>query len=380
MRGGVGDSPLRILYVTAPGPAGGLESVVLGLAAGLSSRGHEITVAAAVAGSGDTHPFVARLRRLGVPVVLTPEGYLAERAALIALARSTGAGVIHSHGYRSDVLIRSARRTLGRPLASTVHGFTGGGPKNRSYERLQVMALRGFAAVFAVSGPLAEGLRQRGVDPARIHLVPNGFAPSTPRLSPSAARARLAPGAEGPLIGWVGRLSREKGCDIFLQALATIRGAPWSACVVGEGPERRRLETMSATLGLAERVTWPGLVEDAAACFTGFTVLALSSRTEGTPMVVLEAMAAGVPVVATAVGGVPDLLSEGPAGWLVAPGDPVAFGAALRAALEEPAVAARYSAQAARALESRYAVAPWLDRYEAVYRGLTGVSSGRVTS
>ena len=136
MRGVVGIFPLDILFVTAPAPVGGLESVVTSLALGLSGRGHSVTVAASL--KPGPHLFVDRLLGQGIPVVRTSANRGAERRELIALAGQDGAGVVHSHGYRSDVIVRSARGELGRPIVSTVHGFTGGGAKNRLYEWLQV--------------------------------------------------------------------------------------------------------------------------------------------------------------------------------------------------------------------------------------------------
>lgn len=366
MRGVVGESRLNILLVTAPAPVGGLETVVASLATGLAGRGHRVTVAASV--GPDPHPFVDRLRVGGIAVVPTPEDHGAERRALIALAGEVGAGVVHSHGYRSDVMVRSARGKLRRPIVSTVHGFTGGGAKNRFYEWLQVRAFRGFDGVVAVSRPLEKELSESGVPPDRLHLIPNCLAVAGQPLSPAAARARLPHAASGRLIGWAGRLGLEKGCDVFLDALATIREAEWTAIVLGAGPEAAVLMERARRLGLEGRVVWAGVVPSAGAVFPAFDVFALSSRTEGTPMVVLEAMASGTPVVASSVGGVPDLLSEGPAGWLVPPGNPEALGAALRHALDDRDEARRRAERArSRALDA-YAVEPWLDRYEAVYR------------
>jgi len=370
----MGDSPLDILFVTAPGIVGGLETVVASLATGLARRGHRVTASAAVTQTDQPHAFVDRLRAGGVGVSLPPEPRLAERREIIALAAKAGAGIVHSHGYRSDVLVRSARSAIRRPIVSTVHGFTGTGVKGRFYEWLQLRALRGFDRVIAVSRPLGVLLGKSGIGPGNLHVIPNGFAPAGGTATRAEARKRLIPGSSvsGRLIGWVGRLGPEKGCDMFIEALATIRDAEWTAVIVGAGPERSNLETLARGRGLADRLVWTGSIASAAELFPAFDVFALSSRTEGTPMVVLEAMAAGVPVVATAVGGVPDLLDDGTAGWLVAPGDPVAFGGLVRQALDDgPEVRPRVDRARAR-VRDVYAVDPWLDRCEEVYRQLLG--------
>ena len=368
----MGDSPLNILLVTAPGKVGGLETVVASLATGLAKRGHRVTVSATVTPTGEPHPFVDRLRAGGVGVILPPERRLAERREIIALAAKAGAGIVHSHGYRSDVVVRSARSAIRRPIVSTVHGFTGAGVKGRFYEWLQLRALRGFDSVIAVSRPLGALLGKSGIGPGNLRVIPNGFAPAGGTLTTAEARKRLIPGSSvsGRLIGWVGRLGPEKACDLFIEALATIRDAEWTAVIVGAGPERPNLETLARGRGLADRLVWTGPIALAVELFPAFDVFALSSRTEGTPMVVLEAMAAGVPVVATAVGGVPDLLDDGSAGWLVTPGDPSALGGSLRQALDDGAeVRGRVDRARARVREV-YAVDPWLDRCEEVYRHL----------
>ena len=172
----------------------------------------------------------------------------------------------------------------------------------------------------------------------------------------------------------MGRLGPEKACDLFIEALATIRDAEWTAVIVGAGPERPNLEALARARGVADRLVWTGSIAGAAELFPAFDVFALSSRTEGTPMVVLEAMAAGVPVVATAVGGVPDLLDDGSAGWLVTPGDPVALGGSLRQALEDGAEVGRRVDRAQVRVRDVYALDPWLDRCEEVYRHLLGKS------
>jgi glycosyltransferase involved in cell wall biosynthesis len=136
--------------------------------------------------------------------------------------------------------------------------------------------------------------------------------------------------------------------------------------VLGDGPARAGLTALAEGAGVADRVHWCGVVPDAARVFSAFDALALSSRTEGTPIVLLEAMAAGVPVVATAVGGVPDVLPlDG--GLLVPPEAPAALAVALRGLFDEPEAAAARALVARARVERELAVRPWADRYRDVY-------------
>jgi glycosyltransferase involved in cell wall biosynthesis len=274
--------------------------------------------------------------------------------------------VIHTHGYRPDVLHGSGLQRLGLPVVSTVHGFTGGGWKNRFYEWLQVRAFRRFDAVVVVSRPLADRMARAGVPRARIHAIPNAWRPSAPPLERAAARAALAIPRDDFVVGWVGRLSREKGADVLLRALPHLRDVPLSVSVVGTGGEQVGLQMSARRLGFDRPIRWHGAVPDAGRFFTAFDAFVLSSRTEGTPVVLLEAMAAGVPVVTTQVGGVPDVVSPAEA-ILVRSDDPGGLAAGIRAVYDDPTAARRRASAAATRLLRDFSIAPWLDRYEMVY-------------
>ncbi len=369
--------PLTIAHVLAPAPVGGLERVVQALAAGHGLRGCAVHVVCVF--DEDAEATVLPLHgAAGVTqhVVRVPRRrYGIERARVARLVQEVGARLLHTHGYRADVVDAPAARQLGIPAVTTVHGFTGGGLKNRIFERLQVRAFRGLDAVVAVSQRLADQLAGRGVPPRLLRCIPNAWSGwAVAPLSRAEARRTLDLPAEGQVVGWVGRLSREKGADVFIDAVARLSAPGVTAAVVGAGRDADALRARAARRGIADRIRWCGEVADAASCFSAFDVFALSSRTEGTPIVVLEAMASGVPIVATRVGGVPDVLTDGE-GWLVAPEDPLALAAALQAALgDRKAAAVRVAAAAAR-LAARFASGPWLDAYEGLYRDL--VTDGR---
>ena len=363
---------LSVAQVLACHPFGGAESVVRMLAAGLRERGHRLHVVAVLDPEPAPHPFETAVREAGIEVVslrVPPRGYWRERRDLADLLRRIGPQVVHSHGYRADVQAGAVARRLGLPLVSTVHGFTGGDWKNLLYERLQERALRRFDSVVAVSRPLVQRLRSRGVPAERILCAPNAWQRSGDPLPREEARRRLDLGDKEFVVGWVGRLSPEKGADVLLDALAQSAEPPVTACVIGDGSERANLAKRAESLGLGPRVRWAGVHPQAGALFTAFDAFALSSRTEGTPIVLFEAMDAGVPIVATRVGGVPDVVSEREA-WLVEPERPDALAAALRALRADPDEAERRALAARRRLEEVFAIEPWLDAHEDLYRRL----------
>jgi glycosyltransferase involved in cell wall biosynthesis len=360
---------LSITHIVAPAPFGGLEHVVHVLATGQQAGGHRVSVVGLI-GQGSV-PLLERLEEAGIPVQRFDCGrhYLRERRELLRHFQTIRPGVVHTHGYRPDVQGGSAARGAGVPAVSTVHGFTGGDAKNRVYEGLQRRALRRFAAVVAVSRPLVGQLVAGGVARDRVHLVPNAYQLEGEPLGRTPARARLGLSAAAGdfVIGWVGRLSREKGPDILVEALGLLPDHHTRAVVIGDGPDRAALQARAAALGLADRIDWLGIVPGAARCFTAFDCFALSSRTEGTPIVLLEAMAAGVPIVAAAVGGVPDVVSSEEA-LLVTPGDPAALARALRQVADDSAAAATRAGRAAARLRAERSLPQWLAAYEGVYR------------
>jgi len=359
-----------IMHVVAPGEFGGLERVVQTLGRGLRGLGHDVHVLAVAVGKDTAQPFLAPLSEAGVSthtLAVPGRGYLGERAAIAGVLRHVSPDVVHTHGYRADVVDAGVARGLGTPVVATVHGFTGGGWRNRTYEWLQCRAFRRFDAVVAVSRPLVGRLERAGVPRSRIHEVPNAWRPITPPLDRDAARRALGLAPEGFTVGWVGRLSQEKGPDILLHALVHLRDLPIRVSVLGNGPEQRSLAVQAQHLGVERQVHWHGIVPDAGRHFAAFDVFVLSSHTEGTPIVLFEAMAAGVPIVATRVGGVPDVLSPAEAA-LVAPADPVALAAAIRAVYRDPALGRERAQCASTRLLRDFAVEPWLDRYAAIYR------------
>jgi len=361
---------VRVLHILAPGAVGGLERVVQILAQGQARAGAEVHVAAVLDRANAGHPLLDALAAGGVTthaIVLSGRGYWRERAAILELGGRVRPSVVHTHGYRADVVDAAAARRLGIPTVTTVHGFTGGDWKNRLYERLQRRAYRRFDAVVAVSRPLAEQLMGDDVPPQRVHYVPNAWPETVPPLDRAAARRALGLGQDGFLIGWVGRLSGEKGPDVLLDALVHLTDLPISASVIGGGREQRLLAVRAQRLGVERLVRWHGTVPDAGRWFAAFDVFVLSSRTEGTPMVLFEAMAAGVPIVATRVGGVPDVLSPAEAA-LIAPDDPAALAAEIRAVHREPAAAGERARRARERLRRDFTLPPWLGRYETIYR------------
>jgi glycosyltransferase involved in cell wall biosynthesis len=351
---------------------GGLESVVVGLALGLHRTGVGVTVAAIVDASPERNALIRTLQAGGVrvhPIVIPHRAYLQERREVRRLLDASRPDIVHTHGYRADLLDAGIARRMGIPTVTTIHGSSRMNWKTELYEAIQFRLLRRFQAVVAVSRPLVADLKRAGVAPDRIRLVPNAWHGLSRPLPRAAARNALGLPLDAFVVGWVGRLIPVKGCDVFLDAVRRLRDPSVHAAIIGGGPERKRLERLAARYGIADRVHFHGYREDAANLFGAFDVWVLSSRSEGTPIVLFEAMAAGVPILATQVGGVGDAVSDAEA-CLVPPEDAEALASCVddihsgRLKTEERVTAAR-----AR-LRAHHSTEQWIERHLEVYRGL----------
>ncbi|MDB4870289.1 MAG: YqgM-like family glycosyltransferase [Gemmatimonadales bacterium] len=358
-----------ILQIVAPGDVGGLESVVLALTAGQTHRGHNVIVAVVSHPRVGEHPFVAALTAAGVRTVhfvLPPRAYLKERALIEELCDREKPDVVHTHGYRPDILHAASRLRRSFATVTTLHGSSRVGGSSRFHEMLQMVMLRRLDAVIAVSRQLAEQLRGTWVRSERLHVIPNGWNDRTPIADRMEARRHLNLPEKGTVIGWVGRLIPIKGADVFLRSVKELAELPLTISLIGDGSERERLEEFVRANGLSDRVRFHGTVRDAARYISAFDMFVLSSRSEGTPVTLLEAIAARVPVVATTVGGVPDVVGPAEA-MLVPPEDPGSLAEAIRHVVKDPEAAARRAEAAAHRLHANFSMERWVDAHDQVY-------------
>jgi glycosyltransferase involved in cell wall biosynthesis len=224
---------------------------------------------------------------------------------------------------------------------------------------LKRVTSRRLAAHVAVGERAARDVEAVAALPAgSVGTVRNGVrAPAGPRGP--------ATGQRPPIIGTIARLGEQKGIDDLLRAAAQLPDA--RIVVVGDGPLRQNLAELADALGVGDRITWTGWVDDPAALLATFDIFVLPSRFEGLPLVILEAMLAAVPVVATDVGSVAEAIDDGRTGLLVPASDPAALAAAIGRLLDDP-VAARRLADAARQVAGEHFTASAMaDRYAALY-------------
>jgi len=259
--------------------------------------------------------------------------------------------VIQTHAVKSHFLTRLAGLPRQSPWVAFHHGYTWPSLKAKAYNQLDRWSLRSANKVLTVSAPFRDELAALGVPPERIviihNAIPAGWGAQACRPEEAAAlRARTGIAPDRKVILIVGRLSREKDHLTLLEAVNRLRSqlctqlTPHLA-IVGEGPEKPRIEERVRRLGLDEYVTFAGQQSSAAPWYGIADVAVLSSLSEGSPNALLEAMATHVPVVATAVGGVPEIVKDEESAMLIDPGDPVSMSAAMARVLTEPELAQR---------------------------------------
>lgn len=369
--------PLTVVHLCVPASVGGLESVVVGLSRGLAERGHDVTVVAVVPEEAAADAVFGPLRGSAVKrvaVEVPRRAYAHEMRSVSRILDDVRPDVLHTHGYRADLLHGARARRKGVATVSTLHGSSRMGGLSRVFEFVQGHALSRFDGVVAVSRPLIDLLADRGVPPERIHHIRNAWVPPVAPLGRRDARRALGlPEDDARVIGWVGRLYPVKGPDVFLRSLPGILDAEQLACVVGDGPERPALEALAVDLGIQEHLRWAGSVPEASRLFSAFDLLVLSSRSEGAPMVLIEAMGQGVPVVATGVGGIPELVDGETEGWLAPPEAPELLADAIRACIGDRREALARAERAAARVRRELGTAAWIRRHEEAYAAARAV-------
>ncbi|MDQ3957351.1 MAG: glycosyltransferase family 4 protein [Actinomycetota bacterium] len=278
--------------------------------------------------------------------------------------------VVHAHGLRAGIDSALASRG-GPPVLLTVHNLVhrdvAGRLKAPVYRRAEGLAVRLTDHTFAVSDDIARHLRRlsAGRDKVEVLYLGIGDPPAVSR-APSEVRRELGVAENDGLIVTASRLAPQKALHVMLDALARLERVVLA--VLGTGPLESELRTRAAAAGVGDRVRWLGFRADAVDYVAAADAFCLSSVWEGVPLAAQEAILLGVPVVATAVGGMPELVEDGVTGRLVPPGDAAALAGAMERVLADRGVAQEYAAAARAHLEARFSTARMLDRLASAYR------------
>ncbi len=358
----------RVMHVLFSVETGGAEHVVLNLATHRDRANLAMFVCSLTGRGALAEAFV----RADVPVVAMgkrPGVDLPLIWRLARLFRRERIDVVHTHNVTPWLYAGLAARLAGARLVHTEHSNLF--PHQRRLMAAERWLSRWTETVISDSEKVRGGLLRQGLEPSRVTTVMNGI--DTARFSApadaAAARAGLRMGPAQPVVGAVGRLVPVKDHATLLKAFALVHQQVPDAVLVlvGGGPLREALEQQASALGVSAHVRFAGEQPDVAAFLPLFDVFALSSVSEGMPLTLLEAMAAGKPAVATRVGGIPEAVVDGQTGLLVPAGDAPAMAQALLNVLADPARRQRMGEQARRRAHALFDIHRMVETYERTY-------------
>lgn len=315
---------IRILESITPSTIGGAERYVISMCEALKGLHAEVEL---FCPSGRS--FAGLAEKHGIPCTMWKTHGKVDPltvAKLSKLIKTREIDVIHTHLSTAGILGAYAARIAGVPSIAHVHGLN------------SATCFRKSSAVIAVSNAVKEHLCNQGLDETKVHVVHNGlgldhFVP----CSKSDARARLGYDAESPLIGVFGRLSKEKGQGIALKVMKILSGSVPNAhlLLVGQGADRTALEETAQRLEIADKVRFTGFAEDVRTMMSACDLVVVPSLKEGFGLTALESMALQRPVVASAIGGLREIVADGETGFLVTPGDAELFAQRIRQLIED---------------------------------------------
>ena len=327
-------------------------------------------------GRAEGNPFLERASRFCPTFSLSESRALLPQTALTLARRlrRDGIGLIHAHDFKSDLLGVLAGRIARVPVVTTVHGYIAITGKSQLYKRLDLMLLRAMDRVIVVSNAMLRDLGSRGIAPSRLRAVRNCIALENYPYGRRSRTARAAAGFDDGaiVVGHVGRLSAEKGQARLLRVFPRVLESVPSARLMfaGDGPQMGALRDLARSLGVVSSTVFLGYRDDIPEVFANLDLLVLSSDTEGLPNVVLEAMAMGVPVVATAVGGTPEVVEDRATGLLVPRDDEAALASAIIESLVSRDAAEERARRARAMVEKEFAMEALIQRTHALYREL----------
>lgn len=364
--------PVQVLQVMGNAIVGGMETWVLRLLQRLPRERFCCTVL-----SPYESPITAQFRALGVDVEVAPMPEDLPWTTLqlaSALVRERGIELLHAHMPQAHLLAGLVGRLTGTPVLTTLHA------RQLTTLDLEVQRLAG-SHVSVVARQTYFHALGLGVDRDLLSCEPNGvdttvFRPRS-RQPGEPLRQRLGLAPEVPLAGFVGRLSPEKGPEVFVRALMMLRTrCPEAQGVfIGEGPMQDELHGLARRHGLTDGLHFAGLWRDMPGVYGELDAVVSSSHTEAMPLAVMEAMASGLPVVATRVGGVPDLVEHGHTGWLVNGGDFDEIGRCTALLLNDASLRQRMGARARERAVARLDLAAGIARIGALIERLARPAS-----
>ena len=326
--------------------------------------------------------FVIAARGLGLKVDIIPERFRFDARVIPVLRKIVeriAPDIVLTHQVKSHLLMRLSRLWQEYPWVAFHHGYTTTDQKVRAYNHLNRWSLPRADRVITVCEAFARELTVAGVSRERIHVQHNSIRPeqAASAAEVEALKTRLGIAPDERTVLTVGRLSREKAHIDLLTAFKHLREInteiDFRLVIVGSGPERERLEAAAGSLRLSERVVFTGELSQVQPYYAAADLLVLPSHSEGSPYVLLEAMAANVPIVATAVGGVPEMVEDEESALLIPARDPRAMAAAIARVLTEPELARKLTENGSALAATRYSPESHAESLLEIYQEIVSI-------
>lgn len=380
---------MRILQVTAHLRRGGMPLHVLTLADGLRRRGHEVGILSLGGGSLKGEFVQAGLDPTIVPIL----GDRAGRGPILAMnvarrvrqeIKAADPEIVHSHGPRAHFFAAPAARFAGRPaVVLSAHGsfmqFTMGnegemGAASRRLKRFEYGTIDRWAARFsnavvAVSQPTARDLMALSIPWEKIRVIHNGIEEQHPREDSAVVRRALGLESDAKLVACIGRIAFHKGSADMVDAAIEVASEVTAARFVfaGDGPLEEELRSRVAAAGLQQKIIFTGIMDEVLGLIAASDLVVLPSLSEGLPLTLLEAAMLGRAMVATDVGGMPEVVRPGQTGYLVPPGSPRDLATSIRRLLLDDEERARMGKAARSLWREEFTAARMIDRMEELY-------------
>jgi glycosyltransferase involved in cell wall biosynthesis len=371
-----------VMHLIAAMDIAGAEKVVLNLVKASGSYSgpgkveHGVTSFVRMS-DGRGSDFLREIAATGTPIDRIPiyKGWdLRDISALRRIMRRHGVKILHTHGYKADIVGVIAAKLRGIPVVATAHGFSAGKDKLSRNEKLGRWFLKRANRVIAVSGNVKETLIQSGIDQRKLVLLPNAvdFAYFA-QAADHDFRAEWGIKAGEIVIGTAGRLAAEKAQGNLIKAVALLPETLKSKVrivIAGDGPLRVSLITIARSAGMEHQVLFAGFVVDMRAFYQSLDIFCLPSLTEGHPLTIMEASACGKPIVASKVGAIGQLIADGVDGFTPAPGDLQELAKALERVLSRSDRGTAMGEALRTKLQRDYDIGPWVARIHGIYAEL----------
>lgn len=386
-------SAFKIAYIFTPIEFGGAERVNLNFLKTVDRSRFQIYPILIIRPWEEDNFFVQELKKLDYPIYKVPvairprsEGRDYFRGIrcykmIHSILKDNSFDLVHTHGYFADIVGIPAAKRIGVPSISTCHGYI---PKSKSvilYNMLDHLVLRFTNRIIAVSEGIKRDLIKSGIRGSKIEVISNAVQTEIDNttLIQNRQKKRQALGIKEDefIVGYVGRLSVEKGIVYLLEAISMLNsGMPIKALIIGDGPQKKELVGLVKEKGIGEKIIFTGFQSDAENWLPAMDVFVLPSLTEGTPMALLEAMAYGIPVIASAVGGVPAVITNKENGILVKPCNSSDLAKGLHLLFQEPSLRATISERGKNHIKQNHNMHNWCREIEEQYNFLIEKTNG----